>query len=273
MKTLYISDLDGTLLDRNAEITEYTRNAVNMFTKSGGHFTIATARTSETIRHIMSGVKLNVPMMLMNGVFALDPINGNFVMSRFIDIESTLSLIDIKERLGLSGFLYIGENDHVSTYYTQLETEHSKAFKEERERKYNKKFTHIADLKATDVERAVYFSVCERKELLDEAAAELKKIDGLNVIYHSDVYDTGLWYLDVCSKHASKKTALEFLRNKYGYEKIVAFGDNYNDLPMFEASDYKIAVKNAVSDIKSAADEVIGSNIENGVARYLESIM
>jgi len=269
MKTLCVSDLDGTLLNASAELDEYTLNAVNRYTSNGGIFTVATARTSETVRHIMSGAKLNAPQILMNGVFAYDGESKKFVMSRIIDRETVRELISIVNRFSLSGFMYIARDGFVDTYYTRLDTHRSREFKEERERKYNKSFTYTADFNSLELDRAVYFSVCERRELLDEAAYELKKLPGLNVVYHSDVYDTGLWYLDICAASASKRSALDYLRAAYGYDRIIAFGDNYNDLPLFEGADVKIAVGNAVDELKKAADLVIGSNTSHGVADWL----
>ena len=64
MKTLYISDLDGTLLDGNAEITPYTRDVINAFTSSGGFFTVATARTEATVKYILQGLILTFPPCL-----------------------------------------------------------------------------------------------------------------------------------------------------------------------------------------------------------------
>jgi len=269
MKKLYISDLDGTLLDSNAELSEFTKQAINKFTASGGYFTIATARTSETVRHIMRGVSLNAPMILMTGVFALDPKTNKFVMSRRIDRNTTLELIRIAEKYKLSGFLYLDETDHVSTYYTRLETEQSKSFKTEREHKYGKVFTKTESFESLDIDRTVYFSVCEKRELLDEAVNELRRLDGLNINYFRDVYSEDLWYLDICTSVASKRSALEYLRKEYGFDHITAFGDNYNDIPMYEAADTKIAVSNAVPELKAMATEVIGSNLEDGAAKYL----
>ena len=59
------------------------------------------------------------------------------------------------------------------------------------------------------------------------------------------------------------------LIENYGFEKVVAFGDNLNDLPMFEAADVRIAVGNAREELKAAADAVIGTNAEDGAARWL----
>ncbi len=269
MKTLYISDLDGTLLNSRAELDPYVRDAINRFAESGGHFTVATARTSETVRHIMKGAKLAAPMVLMNGVFAQEQSTGRFAMSRYIDETAALKMIEIVERHRLSGFLYLGGVDRVHTYYTRLETEQSVQFKTEREQKYNKIFTKVDSYTALDTSKIVYYSICEKKELLDKAAAELKQIAGLNVIYYRDIYVNDLWYLEVCAENASKKSAVDYLRGAYGYDRIVAFGDNYNDLPLLEAADYRVAVANAVDEVKEAADRVVDSNLNHGVANYL----
>jgi len=52
MKTLYITDLDGTLLNKSVEITTYAKETINLITESGGYFTVATARTLDTVLHI-----------------------------------------------------------------------------------------------------------------------------------------------------------------------------------------------------------------------------
>ena len=269
MKKLYISDLDGTLLNTSAELSEFTKNAINEFTSRGGFFTIATARTSETVRHIMKGVNLSAPMILMTGVFALDPKTNKFIMSRHIDRAAVLGLIRISEKYKLSGFLYLDAEDHVETYYTRLCTEQSRSFKTEREQKYGKVFTKCTSFEDLDIDRTVYFSVCEERELLDEAAAELRRLDGLNINYFRDVYTDNLWYLDIGASNSSKRSALDYLRTEYGFDHITVFGDNYNDLPMFEAADTKIAVANAVPELKAEATEIICSNNEDGVAKYL----
>ena len=76
-------------------------------------------------------------------------------------------------------------------------------------------------------------------------------------------------YLEVCAKTASKYNAVKYLRDTYGFDKIVCFGDNLNDLPMFSASDVRIAVSNAKDVVKVEADIIIGTNTKNGVANWL----
>ena len=52
-------------------------------------------------------------------------------------------------------------------------------------------------------------------------------------------------------------------------ERIISFGDSINDVPLFEMSDECYAVANAVEALKRVADDVIESNDEDGVARWL----
>ena len=64
---------------------------------------------------------------------------------------------------------------------------------------------------------------------------------------------------------------MKFLREKYDFDKIVVFGDNLNDLSMFKVADVKIAVENAKEELKKFADLVIGSNDNDGVAKWLKN--
>lgn len=80
-----------------------------------------------------------------------------------------------------------------------------------------------------------------------------------------------MWYLELYSKKASKYHGVQFLRSHYGFDTVVCFGDNHNDLPLFEASDIKIAVGNSVNELKEKADIIIGCNTEEGVANWLRA--
>ena len=90
----------------------------------------------------------------------------------------------------------------------------------------------------------------------------------MSCAFYLDVYN-GAWYLEIFSDRASKANGIRFLREKYGFERVVAFGDNLNDLSMFEAADVRIAVGNAREELKAAADLVIGDNRNDGVVRWL----
>ena len=100
---------------------------------------------------------------------------------------------------------------------------------------------------------------------------EAEKLSGVDIAFYLDVYNDS-WYLEIFSHKASKANGIRFIRENYGFDKVVAFGDNLNDLPMFEQADTKIAVGNAREEVKKAADIVIGTNDNDGVAEYLANL-
>lgn len=69
---------------------------------------------------------------------------------------------------------------------------------------------------------------------------------------------------------ATKANAIRKLKEICGCDKVISFGDAINDIPMFEISDECYAVENAVEELKAAADGVIQSNENDGVATWLE---
>ncbi|XEC94772.1 HAD family hydrolase [Paenibacillus tarimensis] len=64
--------------------------------------------------------------------------------------------------------------------------------------------------------------------------------------------------------------AKKYISETYGFDKVVCFGDNLNDLSMFEAADEGYAVSNEHDRVKKAATQIIGSNNNDGVARFLK---
>ena len=91
MKTLYISDLDGTLLNNNAEITDNSKKLLNEFLSSGNYFSVATARTAATVVDMFKGTGLCTPIALMNGVCVYDTHKSKNVIKIKMDLTGTLS--------------------------------------------------------------------------------------------------------------------------------------------------------------------------------------
>lgn len=269
MKTLFISDLDGTLLNENAEISDFTEQALNCLIEKGMLFSVATARTIATVVKMLKNVKINVPVILMNGVATYDIRNKTYVNIESISIPGKEFLFDtVRNHIG-SGFAYSIDNNELSTFYENTDSPNALEFIREREEKYGKKFTKVESLNECINKNIVYFSIDDRKEKLEKAYRVLCDCPELHVEFYRDIYNTDHWYLEVCSAKASKKNALIKLKASFGFDRIISFGDNLNDLPMFEISDEAYAVANAKDEVKQKAHAVIDSNINNGVARFL----
>lgn len=270
MKTLYISDLDGTLLGADAEISNSTVKTLNELIDKGMYFTVATARTDATVTVMLQDLNINVPAILMNGVVTFDMKRKSYIDIHSISREGKKVLLDTIKKYLKAGFVYCIDGGTLSTYYENADSPAAASFIEERQRKYNKKFTRINSFDKLMNNNIIYYSVDDSKEKLDKAYNILSECKELHIEYYRDIYNTDHWYLEVCAMGASKKNAVHKLRQKYGFDRVISFGDNLNDLPMFEASDECYAVENAKREIKENATAVIKSNIDNGVALFLE---
>ena len=272
MKTLYISDLDGTLLNKNAEISDYTAEKLNVLIGQGLNFSVATARTNATVVQRLKNINIIIPVVLMNGVAVYDLKSNHYVNVYPISIAGKNFLFDVIKNYIKSGFIYSIDDDTLSTYYENTDSPNALAFIEERQKKYNKKFIQVDSFKSCLNKNIVYYSIDDTAEKLIPAYEQLKQCTDLRVEFYRDIYNTDHWYLEVCSSDASKKNAVITLKNMFAFEKVVCFGDNLNDLPMFEASDEAYAVMNAKDEVKAKADGVIASNTNDGVVKYLENL-
>jgi len=270
MKTLYISDLDGTLLQPNAELSVRAKRTLNELIEQGMLFSIATARTIASVETIIKDVAINMPIILMNGVCIYDMNKKQYIKVEAFSKNSTHLLLTIIKRFHLMGFAYVIKDGILSTYYEKLSTKPLRDFYKQCVKKYHKPFTQIEDFYSLDTEPLIYFCTIDKKEFLDPIYAMLKDIDDMNCVFYKDNYSVDLWYLEIFSKYASKYHAVEYLRNYLQLDCIVCFGDNHNDLPLFEAGDQNYAVANAIEELREKADSVIGSNNEDGVVCWLK---
>ena len=269
MKTLYISDLDGTLLNSDARVSDYSKNAINGLIDGGMNFSIATARTAATVTKILEDVHVDVPVVLMNGVCVYDLRGKKYIKMESIPFSLKQKIMRILKAHGASGFLYSVDNGVLSTFYENTDSPNARAFMRERQKKFGKVFTKVNDFTDCIGNNMVYYSVSDTREKLEPLYLDLSRERDLHIEYYRDVYHEDFWYLEICSRTASKRNAVNFLRRKYGYERVIGFGDNLNDLPLFEASDECYAVGNAKPEIKKKAWDTIDANNEDGVAKWL----
>lgn len=270
MKTLYISDLDGTLLQPNITLSEKTVTIINELIDQGMLFSVATARSIASVRHILKDVKISVPIILMNGVCVYDLNKNEYVNVETFPRKSIDLLMEVIESNHLKGFAYTIKDGVMSTYYEDLNSKALYDFYKERVDLYQKRFTQVDKFSSLSKEPIIYFSLMDHKERLEPIYHILEDIPDLNCTFYKDNYSPDFWYLEIFNKTASKYHAVEFLRTNMGFDHIVCFGDNRNDLPLFEACDHRIAVGNAVTELQEKADLIIGNNYEDGVATWLQ---
>ncbi len=269
MKTLYISDLDGTLLNKNAELSAFTKDTLNSLIEKGMFFSAATARTHATVTKMLENVNIGIPVILMNGVASYNLQSKLYVSTEDICEKGKKELFGVIKNHLKSGFIYIIENGELDAAYENTSTPNAADFIKERQEKYGKKFIKVNSFYECINRNVVYYSINDKKEKLQTAYDILKQSPYLRAEFYRDIYNENHWYLEVCSSTASKMNAVNKLKTEFGFDRVISFGDNLNDLPMFRISDEAYAVENAKEEVKKAATGIIESNQNDGVAKFL----
>lgn len=273
MKTLYISDLDGTLLTPQQKMSDYSTKAVNQFVEEGLNFTVATARNLVSVARIMKDVKLPLPIALMNGVLLYDMNSKNYVKVNKIPIKASKNMAQIFKEFNTTVFLYELDGDDFLTYHETYGSSEPKEYTRERISRYkHHSFNHQPSFN-TNFENAVYFTLQDKEDNLRPIYNALKNEEGINRTFYEDVYHPGLWYLEIHSNKASKYNAVEYLKQTYSFDNVICFGDNLNDLPLFKAGNIKIAVENAHEELKNTADFICESNENDGVVKWINNCL
>lgn len=273
MKRLFVSDLDGTLLNKAAELNDETVSVINDCIAKGLDFTISTARTPATALKILEPLDLKLPITLMNGVLIYDIIKDEYIKEEYLDELVVMVVLGLVKTRGLNCFLYAIKDGGFTAYYDSVDSKSLNYFRNEWIMKYDKRFTEVEDLSLVAKDNILSFMLREPKDKLEGLRRELTVVKGVKTEFYPDVYNSEYYILEIYSDAASKKEAITYLRKQGGYDSITGFGDNLNDVSLYEACDYFYAVSNAHPEIQNMANSVIPSNEENGVAKYLETMI
>ncbi|MBR5404895.1 MAG: HAD family hydrolase [Oscillospiraceae bacterium] len=269
IKTLWVTDLDGTLLMPDVTVSDRSRALLTPLLKRGLPLTAATARTSFSVMPILAGLPFSLPLILQNGAVLHDPVTGLVREAAVIGAEAFSQVTALVTAYGFNGFVFCEEAGRIVCCYTELTTPHMQQYYAERRIKYAKPFRQVETLTALTERHPVFLSLHAEKAVLDPLRDALAAVSGISLAYYRDVYEPEIWYLEISAADASKYHGIKRLKALTGAETVVGFGDNLNDLPLFAACDCKIAVGNAAPELKAKADLVIGCNTEDAVAEYL----
>lgn len=269
-KTLYISDLDNTLLNSDSELSDYTKNTLNELVSKGIDFTVATGRTTDAAQQIMSDVELIIPIVSFNGVVIYSAKEKRCEKVFWLSTKTVIKIVNVLKSHDVPFLMYEYKDNELIAYYETLEHEPISDFIRDRKARYNSAFSQVSSFDDVSAEHIMYFTLKDTYDRIKPVYDVMKEIANINIALVDDTSIDGLWWLEIFSADASKENAVKFLRAEYGYNKVVGFGDNYNDLPMFKACDICVAVKNALSEVIAAADYICDTNDNDGVAKWLK---
>ena len=278
-RTLYVTDLDGTLLGADSCISARSRQMINDLVERGVMITPATARTPATVQLLFDGVRQSVyrdeagelrplPAIVMTGAGMWDRETVRFESCRLIPEEDAMRIRDTFDRESLRPFVYCLSGDNfLNVYHSSKMTRRENAFYQDRRHLELKRF-HL-DQTPSRWDRVVLFFAIGPEGTVTKVSEELGRATECASAWYPDIVlpDTGL--MDIYAPGVSKAHAVSELAARVGADRVVVFGDNLNDLPMMEVADVAVAMGNALPDVKAKADVVIGLNTEDAVAEFI----
>ncbi|MDE7413413.1 MAG: HAD family hydrolase [Muribaculaceae bacterium] len=271
-KTLYVSDLDGTLLQPDARLSETTIGILNEVISRGALFTIATARTPATVAPIIKDLDLRIPAVVMTGTALWDKRDNRYSDINYMDSRAVEKLVGIYRAMDFPTFLYTLKDEMIDIYHIGPLSKIERDFIEERRDNPYKRFfippSGDSDL-PTDLDRTILFYGMQPDSHAEATFRKTSEVEGVRAQKYHDFYGPEIGILEAFSPRSTKANAIRQLASRLGVERIVTFGDNLNDIPMFGISDLAVAMENGVDQAREAADIVIGPNTTDSVARFI----
>lgn len=264
MKTLYVSDLDGTLLRSDVSTSDYTNRTINRLARQGMLFSYATARSYSTSAKVTRGLDAHIPLIVYNGAMIVDNVTGEILLSNFFGSDAHAVLDDLLAH-GVVPIVYAFVDGVERFSYVPARSSRGVLdfVASRRGDRRDNPVNSTEDLYRGDI---FYFACIGEEEKLEPL--ERKYRDVYHTVYQKDIYSGEQW-LEIMPLAASKSNAIRQLREKLGCDRLVVFGDGKNDVDMFELADEGYAVSNAAPELKAVATAVIGSNDEDAVAHWL----
>ncbi len=262
---LICSDIDGTLLNKDRELSEKTIQEIKRL--SHVPFILISSRMPQAMVHLQKQLNnTHLPIIAYNGGLIID--NGAVLDTTEITANTGEAIAKFCETTTIHISLYHNDEWYVPEmdYWAKREQNNTKV---------DPTVKSITEtLKTWRIEgKGAHKIMCMGDE---------KEIDTLVTFIEQNLNDEVIpyrskpTYLEISHRKISKKTAIRTLLNlrypKVSFENILAFGDNYNDIEMLKAVGVGVAVKNAKEEVLAIADEITETNKEDGVAIFLKKI-
>ena len=161
------------------------------------------------------------------------------------------------------------------------------ANKEEKNKTHINIVENVYDYIANRDEKIVKITICDKNQVIFKSIMrKLKELDEIEVLEVSHMSRKMIkqgteeipieyFYTEISTKNVDKWNAIEFLKEKMNIktEEIIAIGDNVNDKKMLENAGLGVAMGQSDPTIKKVAKQITTSNTEDGVAKFLYSIL
>lgn len=251
---LLVTDVDGTLLDKNSNLPALNRRALLECMEAGIGVILATGKTIDAIYPLAKTLNLKLPQITQSGAATINRdlrIIDSMVLGTdyYLDVIRSIKSNGYSPLACLSSGKIFYENYHPNMDYVKGVGE---------------------KLIQTDSLETKYFA--HNATIVSIAIKDTDPLDALlREKYGQDLQmvRSGEYFFDILDRQATKGNALLKLLQVLNIDRkqVVAFGDSNNDLSLFEAAGLRIAVRNAFDTILDKADIIAEENYNSGVGK------
>jgi 5-amino-6-(5-phospho-D-ribitylamino)uracil phosphatase len=270
---VFISDLDGTLLRRDAMLSVEAKAVLERVLEAGVAFTVASARSVSSMRTALRGLVLRLRVIEFNGAFISEPDTGRHLVTNALDGEVAATTYDLMSAAVGAPLVSAFDGAADRVYFDRPRNQGMAAYLDARHAWRDPRMSPVADPRRHLGEQVVCLTCIARREPLAELLPELaRRFEGrVGLHLFEDGYNPGWHWLTVHDRRANKEQAVRTLLELAGLagRPVTAFGDQLNDLALFRAARRAIAVEGAAQELRDRAHEVIGSAEEDAVAHYI----
>lgn len=261
---LIVLDLDGTILDSRGEMSPKLRRTIMAVKTAGIQVTLATGRRVVRTLPWAKDLNITLPIISHNGAVVIEPNQQKVCYWQGIPLKTANQLINELSLRQMPYLVYSGQ-DYGDTGYLP-EQYHSKKMH---------LLTYVDDQititkKIGLVSDPIKISVLDESSKTDVLLSSLGRYkDHINmIVYRSEKY-TGI---DFLRKGCSKASGVRYIaeKQKINMAQVLAIGDDYNDLEMIKEAGLGVAMANAPTQVRQAADYVALSNDQDGAADILQ---
>ncbi|MEG9296177.1 HAD family hydrolase [Mangrovibacillus sp. Mu-81] len=284
MITSITTDMDGTLLNENQEISEVNKQAILDAQQQGIEVIVATGRSYEEARYVLQDAGISCDIICVNGAEVRSK-EGKIIYQSGIPSLHAKEIAAALNETGIYFEVYTDKGTYTENYEMGIElivdifTTANPAVKEEQVRQSARERFEKGHIKLVEdygtlfnddsqlVYKFLVFSFDD--DQLNAAGEKLKTIEGIAVS------SSGKENLEVNSIDAQKGVALQKVLKDKGLspEGAMAMGDNLNDLSMMKVVERPVAMGNALPEVKEFCAYQTAMNREDGVAKAIREAL
>lgn len=221
---LFVSGLDGTLLNLEHTLTPYCKIELNRMLGEGLNFTIATRRTPASMIDMLKGVDLKLPVIAMDGAVLYDTHTHCYKKVYLIGRQSAQQIYRFLREEGFHVFTNIIKEDLLIILYGDFT---NPAEQQLYDSLHTSLYRNYVKGTLSDTLDVVYFVVLdtrERTELLYDKLQELGWTDRFKVLYYAAEDYPGYYYIKIYNKQASRKHMIDYLMKEINVNEAFRFG-------------------------------------------------